>query len=296
MGQCLDIPEVATETIVLSLDLIGFSPGNTADIGRGLRKKQAEEAIQKALKNENKELTKLFLKGKPITSEKAQESVTDMGKAVASAIADSAQRKLKQQLGCAWKRSPVGIWVDENDWVLYIVVPLVIGGAAAGAGYMYHARVGDKPAGIQTSLAEPHLKVKPIGSLTLGLSDIKFVPSERIVETKVFSKIEWKPLNIGFSIFGGAKDGELSKLKLQSKIAYKGSGATSNLSLGLNTFLELDSEKGYSHGAGANASYDFRLFGGPMRFGAEGSLKQQIDFQGGRKLEGTVLFTLGKPF
>jgi hypothetical protein len=178
---------------------------------------------------------------------------------------------------------------------LYIVVPVLIGGAGVGAGYMYRARVGDMPASILTSLAEPRLRFKPVGSLTFGLSDIKFVPSERRVETKVFSNIEWKPINVGFSVFGGVTDGQLSKAKLLSQISYTGSGATNNLKLDLNTFVQHDAEKGLSFGGGAGASYKTRLFDVPLRLGAEASWEEKYSSQGHQTVWSTF-FTLGRDF
>jgi hypothetical protein len=293
--RCLDVPQITTETLVLGLDLVGLQLGNTKDIGRALRKKEAEKAIQEAVKKENAELTKQFLKGKPITADKAQESLTDVGKAAGKATLKHAEHQLSEGLGCGWKRSPMGIWVDENQWVLYIVVPVLVGGAGVGAGYMYRARVGDIPAGILTSLAEPRLRFKPVGSLTFGLSDIKFVPSQRTVETKVFTEIQWKPINIGFSVFGGVTDGQLSKAKLLSQISYTGSGATNNLKLDLNTFVQHDAEKGMSFGGGTSATYKTRLFDVPLRLGAEASWEEKYTQQG-RQTVWSTYFMLGSDF
>ena len=48
----------------------------------------------------------------------------------------------------------LGVWVDENDWVMYIVVPVLVGAGAGAVGFMYHARVGDMPAGLQPKLLQ----------------------------------------------------------------------------------------------------------------------------------------------
>jgi hypothetical protein len=295
MGKCLDVPEVLGETLVLSMDLVGFNLGNTKDIGRGLRLKSAEKAIQKAVDKENKQLTKQFLKGKSLGDDKAQDMLKNVAQATAAATVQHAQRKLGEGIGCAWKRSPMGIWVDENEWVLYIVVPVLVGGAGAGAGYLYHARVGDRPVGMLTSLVQPHLKFKPIGNLTLGVEELKFVPSERTVQTKVFTKIEWKPVQVGFSVSGGVTDGKVSNFKLQSKVSYKGSGSTSNLNFDVKTFVAHDAVKGLSAGAGVGGSYKTNILGETLRIGAGATWEEQIS-TAGRQRVWTTSLTLGKDF
>jgi len=298
MGECLDVPQVAGETLILGIDLIGFNSGNIQEAGRLKRKKDAEKAIQKAVDKANKDITKDFLKGKTTTPDAAEQKVKDVGKAAGSAMSEHAQHKFTEGLSCAWRRSPLGVWVDENEWVMYIVVPVLVGGVAGGAGYMYYARVGDKPAGMLTSFVEPHLKFKPIGSLTLGLQDLEFKPSERKIEAKAFGTINWKPLEMGFSLTAGTADGDLTKLRLQNKFSYAGGGSDGNLKFNVHTFMQHDAAEGFSFGGGGGATYDFfsQALNMPLRLGAEASVQQNIAVGGGQKTVGTMLFTFGRQF
>ncbi|MGR9105483.1 MAG: hypothetical protein ACU843_00990 [Gammaproteobacteria bacterium] len=297
MGKCIDVPKVFVETLVLGIDLVGFEPGNIKEAGRIARNKDARKAIQKAIDKANKELTESFLKGEAITNKVAVQKLKDVGKGVGSALTDHAKHAFTRQLGCAWNGSPLGIWVDENKWILYIVVPLLVGGAAVGAGYLYQARVGDRPVGVLTSLAEPHLKFQPIGSLTLGVTDLEFKPSERKIQSKLFSNIKWQPLEVGFSLTAGAGNGELTKLRLQNTLSYNGGGVNGNLKWSVNTFLQHDAEKGRSFGGGVGGSYQFfsKALDANLRFGAEANIEQRYS-RNGSKAVGTVLFSFGKSF
>lgn len=295
MGKCLDGAEIVTDTIALTLDLVGFKPGSVNDYKRAALKIDMQKALRENLKKANKDLTKTFLKGKPLNIDDANKAMKKVGLGTAGVLLDPAKRQLSEGLGCAWSRHPVGMWVDENNWVMYIIAPVVIGSVAAGSAYMYHAKVGDKPAAVLTALANPLLKEKKFGSLTLGASDIVFKPSERTVEAKVYSNIEWKPLNIGFSLFGGVKNGEFSKGKMQSQISYKGSGTAGNLQLGLKTFIDYSDEKGLSHGFGANATLDTTILGRAIRFGAEATWTDQYA-PSGRQTVQTYGLTIGQQF
>jgi hypothetical protein len=293
-GKCIDPADLIGDTIVLALDLIGFKPGQHQSIARGLRTREVEKEIQKVLDGETKKLLKQRLQG-PIANDKALSSLESVGKATASAVTKDAEQKLGRWAECTWKLSPLGVWVDENQWVVYIVVPLVVAAGAGAAAYSYHVRAGDTPAEWGALLVKKHLKFKPVGSLELGVQDVKFVPSKRDVEVKFFSTVDWKPFKAQFTIGGGAHEGSLSKLSASSEVSYKGIGSASNVEFSVKTFVDY-SNPALSFGGSAGAKYSFDVAKIPLTAGAEAQWKRTIDQGSSQKDEGSLLFTLSADF
>jgi hypothetical protein len=167
-GTCIDPADLVGDTIVLALDLIGFKTGQHQSIARGLRTREVEKEIKKALDAETKKLLKQRLGG-AVPNAKARGSLESVGKSAASAVTQDAEQKLRRWAECTWKQSPLGVWVDENRWVVYIVVPLVVAASAGAAAYAYQVRTGDLPAAWGALLVKNHLKFKPLGTLEFGV-------------------------------------------------------------------------------------------------------------------------------
>ena len=291
MGSvCVDPADIVGETPVLGLDLLGFSAGHTKDLARGLRKKEVEKEIKKTLDAEKKKLMALQLHG-PVSPKKAQQSLKKVGEAMAKAVTEDAKNKLGRWAECTWKQMPLGIWVDENDWVMYIVVPVVISAGAGAAAYMYEARVGDKPANLGASLLKKHLRFKPIGSLELGVEDLSFTPSKRDFEVKFFSSQNWKPLRAKFTLGGGVSEGKVSKANASSALTYKGIGSALNLDLTFKTFIDYRDDT-LSFGGSGQAKYKFKAGDIPFAAGAEAAWKGTLGPTGGMQNEGKLMFTL----
>lgn len=289
-GKCIDPADLVGDTIVLALDLVGFNTGQHQSIARGLRAREVEKEIKKILDAETKKLLKQRLQG-PVPNNKALSSLESVGKSVAGAVTKDAEEKLGRWAECTWKHSPLGVWVDENKWVMYIVVPLVVGASAGAGAYSYHVRAGDTPAEWGALLLKKHLKFKPVGALELGVQEVKFVPSKRDVEVKFFSTVDWKPFKAQFTVGGGAHEGNLSKLSASSEVSYKGIGSASNIEFSIKTFVDY-SNPALSFGGSGAAKYSFDVAKIPLTAGAEGQWKRTMDQGSSPRDEGSLLFTL----
>ena len=289
-GQCIDPADVVGDTLVIGFNLTGFRVGQHQSIAQAMRQKEVEKTIKKAVDAETKKLLEKQLKG-PVAPDTAKESLKKVGEKVGEAVTEDAKNKLGRWAECTWKHSPLGIWIDENQWVMYIVVPVVIGAGAGATGYMYHARVGDTPANLGTSILKKHLKYKPLGNLELGVEGLKFVPSKRDVELKFFSTVDWKPFKAKFTLGGGTHDGNLSKLNASSELTYRGIGAASNLELSFKTFVDY-SDPALSFGGSGQAKYKFNVGNVPVGVGAQGQWKSTIQPGSPLQSQGALLFTL----
>lgn len=289
-NQCSDPSTVFGDTIVLGVDLIGFDTGQHKDIGRAMRKKEVEKAIRDAVDAETKKLLKARMKGN-VSNDKAQTALKDAGKGVGGAVTHHAKDKLGRWAECTWKHSPLGVWIDENNWVLYIVVPVLAGAGGVAAGFMYDARVGDLPASLAAPLLKKHLKYKPLGHLELGLDKVHFVPSKQEVELRFLSTVDWKPFKAKFTVGGGTLEGKPTKFNASSEISFKNVGSASNIELSFKTFVDY-SDPSLSMGGSAKAKYKTKIADIPIGVGAEGTWKTTLTPGAGHTSESALMFSL----
>lgn len=284
MGKCSDLLDVAVDSIVLVVDLLD-APGSLSkrDIKRALRAKQVRAEIQKAYTRAAADVLKKHRLAKPVTQREALEFLAKGGQVVGDRI----QRELSQTLTCQLKESPLGIWYDRNEWILYIVVPVVVAGGAYGAKLMYDAKVGDMPASWATKLAGKHLAFRPVGGLRLGAKDPVFVPSNREVGVKLFATKNWEKLEATLTLGGGLVDGTPHKATTGASVTipldlkYKGVAGASTLDLSVKGYLERADDGGATHGgsAGAKLKTDLGPWSGSV--GARGEWKSRGTGGGG---------------
>jgi len=143
-NSCRDVLDVVPETVVLAFDVMGWTA--RSDPRLIANKKEIVDAMTKALAAEGKRIAEKHFKGEAVTSDDGLKFLAAGGKA----FLDKRQAELKRRVECAYKESPLGVWLDKHEWVLYVVLPLVVGGAGT---YMYVARVGDVPAAWASSFA-----------------------------------------------------------------------------------------------------------------------------------------------
>jgi hypothetical protein len=150
--------------------------------------------------------------------------------------------------------------------------------------------------------------VQHLGKITIGATDVKFLPSKREIAAKVFGQAEWERLTVKLTVGGGmaeddftganvasvvttavtrnirvglgsSLDGMGADLRGKSKIdlSYKGSGAGSNLSLAVAGLLAYDSDGVTSTGGSVGAGIKGRVGGMPASGGVTGAYTRNFD-------------------
>lgn len=297
-SSCQDILDVVPETVVLAFDVLGWTEPQGA--GRIAKSKEIAEAINKELAAQGKALVEKHFAGKAIS----QADALKMLAAAGSTFTEDRQRELSQRVKCAYKDSPLGAWLDKNEWVLYVFVPLVVG--AAGT-WMYIAQVGDQPAGWATSMGnvKKDWNIQHLGKITLGTQDLTFVPSKREISGKALAMIAWERLSIRITLGGGMADNRFTGANVQADVTmrvtrnlevdmssvvnglgtrpvgssalglrYKGSGAGANLSLSLGGLLAYQPEGLSSVSGAASAGVVGKLGATPATVDLTGKVKQ----------------------
>jgi hypothetical protein len=224
---CPSLPGSAVRTIVLAFDLAGYEVKNApAQILRVLETKPVQEAVRDAMNEDAKAFLELQRKGLPISASQAASQLgTSVGKALLKTGGDElklaiqstpAYRKLElgaRELQCAYEKSVIGVWVDENKTQLIIIASGVVLGAMTA---MYLTNTGDTPADWATQLAKDKIKTTILGKVEVGLSEIKFVPSKREIGLQAYADTsKWKQFKDSkFSVTVHAKDDKLTSFKL----------------------------------------------------------------------------------
>ena len=261
MTECKEgVFDAATETLVLGIELgesvIKSSPKYLV---RVLESPQVQAAIKKALEAEAKKLVEKQARGKTIGNDDGAKAMTAVAKAALGAGQkqvthdiknSSAYRKAEQglkDLECTFKKSPVGIWVDENKGILYVIAAGVALGSATA---MYVTRAGDLPAEWAAKLAKEKLRFKPIGEVELGVDDLKFKPSERQVELKTFATLKWKKVETKVTLRGSFKD---------DKFQAAGGGAKVVIPVGDAAKVTAHGNAAAVRGASGNIGLDYDL-------------------------------------
>lgn len=217
--QCTDLPGSAVKTLVLAVDLVGYELENGPKrVAEALQNKAVLEAIQKALKEEAEKILKEQKEGLTVDGrEAASRLAAEFGKAVLDAgskqVKDDIEKsaaykkveKSLKDLECAFKKSKVGVFIDENKTVLIIVASGVVVGAATA---MYVAGVGDKPLEWATDLAEKKLKGIQLGKIDLSVPNLKIEPSTKRIEVEVgVNTARWKAIPAtDFKVHAHTKD------------------------------------------------------------------------------------------
>lgn len=199
MGKvCADVLDVIPETVVLAFDVTGIT--DPADAARVARSREVQKAMEKALAEKGKELIKKHYGGKEVT----QDDALEMLKSAGSKVLDNRKKDLEKRLKCAYENSPLGAWIDRNTWVLYVFVPLLVGGAGT---YMYVAKTGDTPAGWAASMAsQQKFEVTKLGKIEIGTGDVKLVPSKTVIAGKVFAKADFERVKIRIEVGAGSAE------------------------------------------------------------------------------------------
>jgi hypothetical protein len=193
-----DLPGSAVQTVALAFELADYEVKNgPKQVLMALDSKQVQTAIRDALTEQAKLLLKQQSQHVPIDTSKASAQIAAaVGKAALGAGGEQLKLQMRQSspyqrlersvrnLQCAYEKSVIGVWIDENKGLLIIVASGVAIGAAAA---LYVTNTEFTPADWAIQLAKDKLKTTVLGKLELGVSDIKFVPAKREIGLTAFA-------------------------------------------------------------------------------------------------------------
>ncbi|MGB6946319.1 MAG: hypothetical protein WBE37_28240 [Bryobacteraceae bacterium] len=202
----------ATQVIVLAFDLVGQQAANLPTlVEKTLSDKKVQDAIESTLeafmlKNNTAVMTNT------LTAKDAQDLLAAIASGAGSKAGDAALGQIKnspsykslekaiQDFQQAAKTTPMGVWLDKNQAVLYVTgVALVVGGAAA----LYATKTG----GSVLNAVVGQIKNKPIqvfkvGKFTLQGQLLQFQPDKRQLGAGMIATEKWQQLqvSVGFGV------------------------------------------------------------------------------------------------
>ena len=211
MSNTDDILSTSGETIVLVFKLVADEVTDLpSQVARALQTKDFQQAVKKALESE----AQLLLKNQPLATHVV---VTDpkLARAMIGRIAEKALNPVKNDLikqientdkaqkiksnvkniGAQVKTSKLGVWIDQNKMVLYIVGAVTaIGGAAA----LYYFKSGD----FVGNFVKGKAKTINLGSIIIKGTLTQFQPSTRTVGAAIDAQANLKPVKVNLKIAG----------------------------------------------------------------------------------------------
>jgi hypothetical protein len=202
----------ATQVIVLAFDLVGQQAANLPTlIEKSLSDKKVQDAIQSTLeafmlKNNTAVMTN------SLTAKDAQDLLAAIASGAGSKAGDAALSQIKnsssykslekaiQDFQQAAKTTPMGVWVDKNQAILYVTgIALVIGGSAA----LYATKTGGSVLNaIVGQIKNKPIQVFKVGKFTLQGQLLQFQPDKRQLGAGVIATEKWQQLqvSVGFGV------------------------------------------------------------------------------------------------
>ena len=231
MSKCPGVIDAAQDTIVVALELADKTILRSPEmIQKVLASDAVRKELEKVLQAEGERLTKLHTAGTKVSAEEAKEMGKKAATAVATTAVGQAQKQIEQsqdykklrsslrQLECSFKKSPVGVFVDENKgWLILVGAGMALGGATA----MYVIRDADVVGSQIASLANQLVRFKVLGNVEVGAKDIRFKPSDRDVEITGFATGTWKSVQAKFDLSVAFKDDKLTSTSARGEVVVK---------------------------------------------------------------------------
>jgi hypothetical protein len=225
MGQCSDLKGSAVRSVVLGIRLVGATAKNRDDIAEEtLKSEKVQKAIHEAFRKQAGNLVKASLTGQALDSAVTLGLMGPIGKAAQP----EAMKEVKKQkeyreaavglknLKCAFDKTPVGVFVDENKtWLIIAGVVVGVGSAAA----MYMSKSGDLPAKGLTAITGLAAKKFEVGNVTFGAKDLEFEPSKQNVKgTLGVTMGKLSPVKTEFKMGAAVKGGTLEEISFSDTV------------------------------------------------------------------------------
>jgi hypothetical protein len=207
-----NLDDATTQVIVLAFDLVGQQAANLPTlVERSLSDKKVQDAIESTLETfALKHNTAIMTNS--LTPKDAQDLMSAIISSTGGKAGDAALTQIKnssaykslekavQDFQAAAKTTPMGVWVDKSQGVLFVTgVALVVGGAAA----LFATKTG----GTVVNAVVGQIKNKPIqvfkvGKFTMQGQLLQFQPDKRQLGLGVIATEKWQQLqvSVGFGV------------------------------------------------------------------------------------------------
>ncbi len=207
-----NLDAATTQVIVLAFDLVGQQAANLPTlIEKSLGDKKVQDAIESTLETfALKQNTAIMTN--TLTAKDAQDLMAAIVSGAGGKAGDAALNQIKtspayksleqaiKDFQAAAKTTPMGVWVDKNQGILFVTgIALVVGGAAA----LYATKTG----GTVVNAVVGQIKNKPfqvykVGKFMLQGQLSQFQPDKRQLGAGVIATEKWQQLqvSVGFGI------------------------------------------------------------------------------------------------
>ena len=200
-----DSLDAANQVIVLAFDLAGaVLPDTPALLAHALQSPPVQNAIKKTLLDFAQSKAKAG--SNAVSNEEGQKLLESLG----TGIVDAAQKdviaqvkktpqyeRLEKSIGAfkkAAESSALGVWVDRNKGVLYVVGAALVVGAA---GVLYVTKTSGMPVSKAVGiLKDKKFQVLQIGSLKFEAALWDFRPDARVLGARVISTKQWEQVTL----------------------------------------------------------------------------------------------------
>ncbi|MFL4971940.1 MAG: hypothetical protein ACJ8FU_06875 [Xanthobacteraceae bacterium] len=216
-----DVIDAAHQVIVLAFDLVDAEIASLPEqIQKALLSPAVQKAITKSLLDFAK--SKSAIGNNTVVSDEEAKKLAD---ALRTGVTDAATKELMEKVKAtsaykqlqesieafqkAAKHSSLGVWIDKNKNVLYVVgAALVLGSASA----LYITKTG----GTLLNAALDPLKGKEFEVLQVGKLTIKaglwdFQPDARILGARVFGTLKWEQVKLDLRFGVLAQDAKVQQ-------------------------------------------------------------------------------------
>ena len=208
-AKCIAVTDAVEDTVVLAFQLLDKSIASSPKLViEALKSSQVQTALTSSLQS----IAKGKLQDAPVQfsaedARKLSESLRDTNlKGFKDGLLGQVKKspeyqrleKSAERIAEALKCTPVGVWVDKNEGLVYVLGGgLILGGAVA----LYVTRSGDAVTNPLVGLIKDKKpKVKVLGNLELSGSLLKFVPSSREIELNAQAVAKWEKLEVELNI------------------------------------------------------------------------------------------------
>lgn len=202
--------DAAAHVVVLAFDLVDATLPTTPDLlARALQSPVVQDAVKKTLLDYANTRVKKGAGGVDSSEEGRKlleaigEGVVDAaGKNVVAEIKKSRQyRALEASLVTFQKTaatSSLGVWVDQNQGILYVVGVALVAGTA---GVLYYTKTSAAIVGKTIELAKNReFQILQIGTLKFGAALWDFRPDARVLGAKILTTKTWKNLSLDLKL------------------------------------------------------------------------------------------------
>lgn len=248
-----------TQVVVLAFDLVGQTAANLPTlVERSLSDQKVQDAIESTLEAfALKQNTAIMTNS--LTPKDAHDLMSAIVTSAGGKAGDAALDQIKnspayknlekaiQDFQAAAKTTPMGVWVDKNQGILFVTgIALVVGGAAA----LYATKTG----GSVVNAVVGQIKNKPIqvfkvGKFTLQGQMLQFQPDKRQLGMGVIATEKWQQLqvSVGFGVVAtGSQVQQVSGQVIvkSGDVSVTGSATDTIATKKVELHLSLDVDKG----------------------------------------------------